>query len=133
MRQLPVRPFFSSPPTGVPHAVIRPFVLAIALSPLFFSGCISTSFHPARTFEARDLPPVTSGAVCIFRSEPNGAFLTLGEIVAPISAAFSRTFPPLRVTSDAIQKRAGSACSCSGQGRSRAGHIGAGSEQKETP
>jgi hypothetical protein len=67
------------------NSTMRVGVLAAALSPLFISGCVSTSFHPAKTFEARDLPPVAPAAIRILRSEPNGTFLTLGEIVADIS------------------------------------------------
>ena len=68
---------------------MRVGVLAVALSSLFISGCVSTSFHAAKTFEAQDLPPVAPEAVRILRSEPNGTFLTLGEIVADISGFWS--------------------------------------------
>lgn len=68
---------------------MRVGVLAVALSYLFISGCVSTSFHPAMTFEARDLAPIAPEAVRIFRSEPNGPFLILGEIVADISGFWS--------------------------------------------
>ena len=68
---------------------MRVGVLAVALSSLFISGCVSTSFHAAKTFEAQDLPPVAPEAVRILRSEPNGTFLTLGEIVVDISGFWS--------------------------------------------
>ena len=72
------------------NSTLRVGVLGAALSPLLICGCVSTSFHPAKTFEARDLPPVAPAAIRILRSQPNGTFLTLGEIVADISGFQSR-------------------------------------------
>ncbi|GEM_PF-2511792 len=68
---------------------MRVGVLAVALSPLFICGCVSTSFHPAKTFEARDLPPVASAAIRMLRSPPNEPFLTLGDIVLEITGYYS--------------------------------------------
>jgi hypothetical protein len=66
------------------NVTMRVGVLAAALS-VCISGCVSTSFHPARTFEAREFPTIAPEAVRVLRSEPKGSFLTLGEIVADIS------------------------------------------------
>jgi hypothetical protein len=71
------------------NVTMRVGVLAAAISPFLVSGCVSTSFHPDKTFEARELRPVSPEAVRVFRSEPNGTFLTLGEIVADISGFWS--------------------------------------------
>lgn len=71
------------------NATIRVGVLAGVLALLVDSGCVFTSFHPAKSFEERNLPPVASSAVRVLRSPPNEAFLTLGEIVADISGFHS--------------------------------------------
>ena len=71
------------------NPTIRAGVLTTALSPLFISGCVSTSFHPAKTFEARNLPPLAPAAIRVLDSEPRGTFLTLGEVVADLSGFHS--------------------------------------------
>jgi hypothetical protein len=63
----------------------RTELLAGAFLLAAFSGCVSTSFHPAKDFEARQDPPVSSSAVLVLRSPPSQAHQTLGKIEAWIS------------------------------------------------
>jgi len=67
------------------NATTRNVSLAGALSLLLLSACVSTSFSPAASYDARDTLLVTPAEVRVLGSPPNQAFRTLGQIKADIT------------------------------------------------
>ncbi len=82
------------------NVITRTWFLPLAASLIALSGCVSTSFHPAPGFEARQGPPVSPDSVPFLRSAPNRPYVTLGEIEAWISG-FPSNETALRRTRDA--------------------------------
>ncbi|MFN7989468.1 MAG: hypothetical protein U0529_18470 [Thermoanaerobaculia bacterium] len=92
----------------------RASLLPVAVSILALSGCVSTSFHPAPGFEARQGPSVSPDSVLFLPSAPNRPYVTLGEIEAWLSGFPSNETAERRtreaaaaVGADAVIKRTG--------------------------
>jgi hypothetical protein len=96
------------------NVATRTGLLPVAASLLALAGCVSTSFHPAPGFEARQDPLISPDSVLVLRSAPDRPYVTLGEIEAWISGFPSNATAVRRtreaaaaVGADAIIRRGG--------------------------
>jgi hypothetical protein len=80
-------------------------LLAVALSLVSLSGCVSTSFQPAKDYEVRRPPAIAPASIPLLRSLPKKPYQTLGTIEAWISG-----FP----TNETVRRRAREAAAAIG-------------------
>ncbi len=77
------------------HRRSRLLVLALFLAVL--TGCVSTTFHPAKDYQPRQAPPLSPDRVAQFDSFPNEPFQTLGTVEAWVTGYHSQETVNLKV------------------------------------